>query len=161
MPYLYQTDKRWAYRPYTEGGTIGDSGCGPTSLNMVYVYFTGDTAKDPADFCAWTELNGFIDTNLTSWLLMSEGAARWGLRSIELPADASAVTEQLQAGHPVICTVGPGDFTDKGHFLVLSSIDDAGQVWIHDPNSEQNSQKGWDLDRVLRQCRNLWAYDKA
>lgn len=160
MPYLYQIDPEWADRAYAND-TIAQSGCGPTSLCMVYVYFTGDTSKTPADFCAYAELNGYLEDGLTRWSLMNEGIGFWGLASREIPADAAQVTAELQAGHPIICTVGPGDFTDTGHFMVLTGVNNEGQLLIHDPNSPENSQKPWDMQKVLSQCRNLWAFSKA
>ena len=47
VPALYQTDEQWADVPYAEG-TVGDSGCGPTALTMVYIALTGHTDYDPA-----------------------------------------------------------------------------------------------------------------
>ena len=68
---------------------------------------------------------------------------------------------ELAAGRPVICSVGPGDFTETGHFVVLSALTDDGRVVVHDPNSEARSHQSWDLARVLGQCRNLWAFERA
>lgn len=159
MPLLLQTDPTWGDKPYA-GGTVAENGCGPTSLTMVYVYLTGRTDYDPASMCAFSEQNGYVDQGATAWLLMSEGANMLGLTSRELPADASAVTEALASGEPVVCSVGPGDFTTEGHFIVLSAIDDAGQVTVYDPNSAERSNRTWDVQTVLNQCRNLWAFSK-
>ena len=157
VPYLYQIDPQWGSAPYA-GADIANSGCGPTSLAMVYVALTGKTDFDPPAMGSFSEENGYVEEGLTSWLLMSEGAAQLGLDSRELPADAGMVTAALEAGEPVICTVGPGDFTSKGHFIVLSGVDAEGKFMVHDPNSAENSAHSWDAQRVLDQCRNLWAF---
>lgn len=161
MPYLYQYDPEWASQTYTLGGTIEDSGCGPTALCMVYAYFTGDNRFDPGDFAAFSEANNYIVGGLTKWSFMEDGASSWGLTAREIPADAETVREELRAGHPIICTVGPGDFTDKGHFIVLSDVDEDGAVWLHDPNSERNSGLRWNVQKILSQTKNLWSYSKA
>lgn len=160
MPFLYQIDEAYASAPYA-GANVGESGCGPTSLAMVYVALTGKTDLDPATMAAFSENNGYVEEGLTSWLLMSDGAAQLGLASHEVSASASQLTAELQAGRPVICSVGPGDFTEKGHFIVLAGMADDGRLVVHDPNSPDNSARTWDVQRVLDQCRNLWAFELA
>lgn len=157
LPFLYQIDPQYGAAPYA-GADVAESGCGPTSLAMVYVALTGKTDYDPAAMAAFSEEHGFVEDGLTAWRLMTEGASMLGLSSRELPADAGALTSELQAGHPVICTVRPGDFTDTGHFLVLAGVADNGELVIHDPNSPTNSARTWEVDRVLAQCANLWAF---
>lgn len=160
LPYLYQTDPAWAGAPYA-GGTVEENGCGPTCLSMVYVDLTGKTDLDPAGMARYSEERGYVEGDMTSWTLMTDGAAGLGLAYEELPADASAVLAALSQGRPVICSVGPGDFTTTGHFIVLAGADGSGQVTVHDPNSEERSRTTWDIDRILSQCRNLWAFSAA
>ena len=71
---------------------------------------------------------------------------------------ADAVTEALRNGKILIASVGKGDFTDNGHFMVITGLDDNGRLIIHDPNSAVNSLKRWDIDRVLSQTVSIWAY---
>ena len=89
---------------------------------------------------------------------MSDGAEMLELNSKELPADATQVVSELKAGHPIICIMGPGDFTTTGHFIVLSGVTDDGRIIVHDPNSEARSKQTWDVETILNQCRCLWAY---
>lgn len=159
-PFLYQIDRQWADEPYA-GGTVRENGCGPTALSMVYVALTGRTDLDPAAMAAFSERNGYVTDGMTAWALMSDGAAQLGLSSRELPASADAVTDALTAGQPVICSVRPGDFTSTGHFIVLAGVDENGQLIVHDPNSSARSNVHWDIDRVLSQCANLWAFTAA
>ena len=108
-----------------------------------------------ADF---SEHGGYTADGMTAWALMSDGAAELGLASDELPASAPAVREALLAGRRVICSVGPGDFTTTGHFIVLAGLTEDGEVVVHDPNSAERSARTWDLERVIGQCLNLWAF---
>ena len=160
VPFLYQIDRRWADEPYA-GGTVRENGCGPTALSMVYVALTGRTDLDPAAMAAFSERNGYVTDGMTAWTLMSDGAAQLGLSSQELPASTNAVMDALTAGQPVICSVRPGDFTSTGHFIVLTGIDENGQLIVRDPNSSARSNVHWDIDRVLSQCANLWAFAVA
>ena len=157
VPFLYQTDPQWAEEPYA-GGTIAENGCGPTCLAMAYVCTTGKTDFDPAAAAAFSERNGYVSGNMTAWLLMTEGASQLGMTSEELPADASRVLAALESGRPVICSVRPGDFTTTGHFIVLAGVADDGTVVVHDPNSPDRSAQTWDVQRVIDQCNNLWAF---
>lgn len=156
VPSLYQKDAAWEATPYADG-TIGTHGCGPTCLSMAYVALTGNDDLDPRDMAEFSELNGFVDNGVTSWLLMSQGANLIGLDSVEVPASASAVETHLLADHPVICSVHAGDFTDEGHFIVLVDSNGDGTVTIRDPNSEDRTSQTWDLGRVIDQCDNIWA----
>lgn len=157
MPYLYQTDKEWGGTAYA-GGSVADSGCGPTCMSMVYVYLTGKKDRDPAQMSAFIERNGYIDCGMTSWMFMSDGARRLGLSSRDLPADEGIIRNELDAGHPIIVSVSEGDFTTKGHFIVLAGTDAFGRILVRDPNSPERSAQAWDLSRILAQTRNLWAF---
>ena len=157
VPYLYQTDPQWASHPYA-GGTVEKNGCGPTCLSMVYVALTGHGDLDPAAMADFSERGGYVSNGMTAWALMSDGAAELGLVSEELPASTAAVREALLAGKPVICSVGPGDFTTTGHFIALAGLTEDGEIIVHDPNSAERSAQPWDLERVLGQCLNLWAF---
>lgn len=160
IPFLYQVDPHYSAASYA-GADVGESGCGPTSLAMVYIALTGKTDRDPAAMAAFSEEGGYVEDGLTAWRLMTEGAAELGLASHEVPADASRLLAELEAGHPVICSVRPGDFTDTGHFLVVAGVAEDGNLVVHDPNSPANSARTWDVQRVLSQCANLWAFERA
>lgn len=159
VPFLYQRDRAWSGEPYGDG-TIGTHGCGPTALAMACVALTGRADCDPAAMARYSERAGFVDGGMTAWALMSSGAEGLGLASEELPPAAEAVRAHLLADHPVICSVGPGDFTTDGHFIVLVDANPNGTVALRDPNSPARSAQAWDLDRVLGQCRNLWALSR-
>ena len=106
VPHLYQTDPAWADSPYA-GGTIRENGCGPTALAMAYVALTGRDDMGPVEMAAFAERGGYVSDGMSTWTLMSEGAAELGLTSEELPADEGSVRAALLAGHPVICSVRP------------------------------------------------------
>ena len=160
VPALYQRDPAWAQTGYA-GDAFGESGCGPTCLAMAYVALTGRTDLSPADAGALSERLGCATADGTAWAFMTDGAAELGLVAEEIPADEASVRRALVAGRPVICSVGPGDFTTTGHFIVLAGVNERGRLVIRDPNSPERTAETWDFDTVLGQCRNLWAYSAA
>lgn len=157
VPYLYQTDPQWADESYSSG-TVAENACGPMSLAMVYAYFKGSDAYSPLDMCAFAEKNGYAVDGATSWSFMSEGAEMLGLNGKQLALDKGRVVNELQAGHPIVCIMGPGDFTRSGHFIVLAGINDDGTIQVHDSNSSVRSNTKWDLETILGQCQGLWVY---
>jgi ABC-type bacteriocin/lantibiotic exporters, contain an N-terminal double-glycine peptidase domain len=158
IPLLMQWDEDWGYAPYGDG-IIALDGCGPTCLSIVAVGLTGDPALNPRALAKFSEENGYLDakTGSTLWTLMSEGAKKLGLDSRELPLDESRMARELSLGHPIICSMRPGDFTTVGHFIVLYGYKD-GAFLIRDPNSRSRSDKTWSYATLKPQIRNLWTF---
>ena len=73
------------------------------------------------------------------------------------PEDAR---KKLEEGHPIICIMGPGDFTTTGHYIVLTAVASDGSIEVHDPNSQKNSDRTWNLEKLMAQTKNLWVYEK-
>ena len=160
MPYLYQRDPAWENKAYA-GETIGTSGCGPTCLSMVYVALTGRTNFSPERMCAFSEQGGFTEDGMTRWALLDEGASQLGLSSRFIALTPAAIEDELLQGHPVILSMGKGEFTDVGHFIVAAGISDDGQLIIRDPNSPVRSHTTWDAQRVLDQAKSAWTFSLA
>ena len=55
--YYNQLDERWADVMYGTSSTIGQGGCGPTSMAIVVSTLTGD-AHDPVELAQWSVANG-------------------------------------------------------------------------------------------------------
>lgn len=158
IPLFLQWDRRWGYETYGND-FLAVTGCGPVCLSMVLCGLTGDTSWNPLKTACWAEEQGYyVDGSGSSWSLMTDGAQSLGLTASEVVFDESHILAELEAGHPIICVVGPGDFTTSGHFLVLTGADDSGKILLHDPNSIIRSQKAWDLEQLMGQIRNLWSY---
>lgn len=157
VPLLMQWDERWGY--YTYGDNVmGLTGCGPTCLSMVAIYLLGDMNMTPAWMADYSVEHGYCAVGYgTSWELMSQGAESLGLNANELPLNDNTIADNLKAGNPIICVMGPGDFTDNGHFIVLTDWED-GMVAVNDPNSKANSAKLWRFEDIKGQIKNLWAY---
>ena len=158
IPLFLQWDERWGYTLYGDGW-IGDSGCGPTALSMVVCGLTGTTNWNPKEVASFAMENGwYIDGVGTSWSLMTDGAEQLGVHGMNIEITEDVILDQLTQGHPCICSMRPGDFTKGGHFIVLTGIDENGQVIINDPNSPYNSEIHWDMDRILPQIKQSWSF---
>lgn len=160
IPHYLQWDERWGYASYGTS-TIAGSGCGPTCMSMVIVGLTRDPSATPYRLARYSEENGFVDeANNTYWAFLDSAARQWGLQCREGMMDETELAAELAAGHPVICSMLPGDFTDGGHFLVLTG-DQNGQISLLDPFSRRNTEKLWNYTDIADQIREMWVFEKA
>ena len=160
VPLLMQWDERWGYITYN-GGMMGYGGCGPTTLSMVVLYLTRDASATPAAVAAYAESAGYcVPGSGSTWSLIKEGCEHYGLHASEVAMVENRIRDKLDEGCPVVVNVGPGDFTDSGHYMVIVGYDDQGFI-INDPNSRTNSEKRWTFDQLNGQVRNLWAMSKV
>lgn len=159
IPLLYQWDERWGYLQYNVG-TIATEGCGPTCLSMIAIGLTGDRSITPKVVADMSLANGYYtEQGGSTWSLMEKGAAKLGIVGTQVMEwNAAAVAAQLRAGKPMVFSLGPGDFTMLGHFIVVSGINEDGTVMVNDPNSKMNSQKSWEIQTILEQAKGMWAF---
>lgn len=161
IPLLNQWDGRWGYLSYGDS-KLAWNGCGPTALSMVVIGLTGDTSYTPKTIAEFSEKNGYYEKDTgTVWGLMSQGAAEFGLNITNVPLSEDAIIRELEEKKPIICSMMPGDFTDYGHFIVLTGLDEEGNVLVNDPNSIARSEKAWKLDAIVSQIKGLWSYSLA
>ena len=156
-PLLLQYDPRWGYAFYGDD-VIAVNGCGPTCLSMVIAGLTGKNTITPYTIASYAEQQGYYAPDSgTSWSLMSDGAAHFGIIGEELTLSRSARENALSSGQPIICSMRPGDFTTTGHFIVITGLKD-GKFIIKDPNSKERSNQLWDYQILEHQISNLWAF---
>lgn len=158
VPHFLQWDKRWGYEIYGSD-FLAVTGCGPTCLSMVLCGLSGDTRWNPLEVARWAEEQGYyVEGSGSSWELMTTGAEALGLTASEVIFDEEHILSTLEAGTPIICVVGPGDFTTSGHFLVLRGVNESGKILLNDPNSVIRTEQSWDVEDLMAQIRNLWSY---
>lgn len=156
VPLFLQWDERWGYSTYGDS-MIAINGCGPTCLSMVAAYILNNDEMNPKWMAQFSEENGYISENGTLWALMSQGAKKLGLESIEIPLDENRVLNNLEVGNPIICSMAPGDFTTEGHFIVMTGVKD-GKIVVNDPNSRERSEKLWKFSDIQSQIKNIWVF---
>lgn len=156
VPLFVQWDKRWGYEKYS-GNFFAASGCGPTTLSMVVVYLTHNREASPIAVAKYSKEAGYsVDGSGSSWTLISEGCRHYGVKAKAVALDESRMKAELDEGHSIVVNVGPGDFTDTGHFMVITGYDDEG-FSINDPNSIEKSGKRWLFKNISSQIRAVWS----
>ena len=155
VPLLQQWDKRWGYEKYS-GNYFAASGCGPTALSMVVLYLTHDAQASPLAVAEYAKEAGYsVDGSGSAWDLMSKGCRHYGVNAKTIKEDEDTFKERLDEGNLIVVNVGPGDFTDNGHFMVITGYDDEGFT-INDPNSIIKSNTHWQFERLSSQIRAAW-----
>ena len=158
IPLFIQWDERWGYKQYGDD-FFALNGCGPTCLSMVCLGLGGDTKYDPYTVGQLMDNNGYYETGVGSkWSVMTDGASLIGLHGEEISLDEYVIRSTLENGSPIICSVGEGDFTQSGHFIVLAGIAQDGSIIVNDPCSRINSEQTWELSHLMPQIKNLWAF---
>ncbi|MDE7171303.1 MAG: C39 family peptidase [Oscillospiraceae bacterium] len=162
--YFCQSDEEWAEQLY---GTdpIGPYGCGPTVMAMAIATMT-DTDTDPAAMAAWAADHGHWARRSGSYDSIVTGTAQaFGLEAESLTQ--RTVDEMLRAlwdGKLLVAHVGPGHFTEAGHFILIRGATLSGEVLVADPNSLERSLQLWDPQIILDELSSarsngapLWA----
>lgn len=155
VPLFLQWDRQWGYIEYGSN-VAGLTACGPVCLAMAGYYLTGDARFSPDKVMQFAMDNGYYAPGSgSSWSLISEGGWKLGLDITEIPLDENRIIRNLEVDNPIICVMGPGDFTTTGHFIVMTGYEN-GMIRINDPNSVENSEKLWAYEDIYDQIKNLW-----
>lgn len=159
LQYYMQTDARWANKYYGGTDTIGEYGCGPTSMAMVISTMT-DITINPEEMCKWSNENGYWFPQQGSLhTFIAAAAQNYGLTctGIENNSEAYAKVKQaLLSGKMIVALMGKGHFTNSGHFIVVYNITKEDKVSVADPMSEENSNELWDLSIIVKEAKS-WA----
>lgn len=147
--YFCQSDEEWAEQLY---GTdpIGPYGCGPTAMAMAVASMT-DTETDPAVMAAWAAEHGYWARRSGSYHSIVRGTAQaFGLEAEALTdRTPEGIRQALRDNCLVVALVGPGHFTDGGHFILVRGTTLTGDVLVADPNSLERSLQAWDPQIIL------------
>ena len=150
LTYYNQSDSRWA--DFLYGGTDPMSvyGCGPTVLAMLVNSFTENTCQPP-DMAAWAAANHYWSSGFgTKHEFIPEGAAAFGLRAEPFrDLTAESVISELKSGHILVALMGPGHFSDSGHFIIITEDWSGNQVRVADPARLERTQTAWDVQLIL------------
>ncbi len=159
-PLLIQWDDRWGYVPYGDG-VIGITGCAPTCLSMVIISLTGDASATP-DLLAQKsiEKGAYVNGSGTSWSFLTDAVADYNIKVEQFGYLTKIEMEKLlDEGKKIILSMGPGDFTTSGHFIVICGYTEKGFI-VNDPFSKMRSKMEWSYDTISNQWAGIWVYGK-
>lgn len=135
--------------------TIKTDGCGVTSMAMILSTFIDKSYTPPVvmqeaysqgagKYCG----GGVIGTN-ASFFKFSAKKHGLGYSAVSKSGNKQTVIDALKSGKSlVIAHMGQGTFTNGGHYIVLSKINEKGQVYVLDSNHSRRT--GWhDFDKVV------------
>lgn len=160
-PLFLQWDPRWGYVPYGDDSCIALAGCGPTCLSMVLYYLTGDESLTPDLIGEYSMENDYYMSGTgTLWALLEDTASLYGVAVSQPDQSEQEMKTALDQGSILICSMGPGDFTAGGHFVVVYGYDQDGFL-INDPNCVARSRQSWPYDRISGQIKHLWVFENS
>ena len=147
--YYNQGDPLWGDLKYGSD-KISSHGCGPTAMAMV-VDSMCDTPTDPYTMAQWAVSNGYWARRSGSYHSIVIGTATgFGLAAESFPSrDAVTLQDALLSGKLLVALMGPGHFTQSGHFIVLRGVTLSGEILVADPSSLDRSLTAWDAQLIF------------
>jgi hypothetical protein len=158
--YYNQGDEAWADQPYGSDN-IGSYGCGPAAMSMAVSSMTDQTV-DPSAMAQFAVEQGYWARKSGSYLSIVSGiGTAYGLQVESLSIDNSdELCDALLSGKILVALMGPGHFTQRGHFILLRGVTLSGDVLVADPNSRERSLISWDPQLILDELSSS-TYDGA
>ena len=162
--------QQWSSRKFG-GGTIATSGCSVTALAMVISYLKGGSDGSkwvyPSDVVNMIaektgDYNHFYNRGSSAggqlWTIMDAVAGYYDLNCYQI--ESTDIISSLEKGWPVIMSCVPGEFTQGGHFIVITGIDDNGYLKVNDPNASHasKSSNSYKLSYLITQGKGWWAF---
>ncbi len=155
-PLLLQYDERWGYS-YYDNDVLGINGCGPTNVSMVIAGLTGKNNITPSMIANYSEKNNYVINGSTKWSFFTEGVEYFGIKGTVIENNIETINTKLKNKEPIICSIGKGDFTNEGHFILLTQIKDDKLV-INDSYSKKRSSILWEYDNISNQIKQCWSF---
>lgn len=147
--YFNQGEEPWSDEPYGSDD-IGGYGCGPSTMAMAVSSMT-EEAVDPSQMAQWAVDHKYWAKSSGSYLSIVSGtSAAYKLEANPISERTpEAIQEALLSGNLLVALMGPGHFTQSGHFILIRGITLSGKVLIADSNSRERSLMGWDSQLIL------------
>ncbi len=147
-----QNDPSWANYLYGGVDPMASHGCGPTVL-AIGVSSLSDQNLTPVQAADWSTQNSYHYPDSGSvHALIPDGATNFGLKVEILSSVSEDIAKMIFLQDKIIVfLMGPGDFTDGGHFIIAYGYAPDGTIYIHDPASPERSSKTWPISTLVSQ----------
>jgi len=138
VPYFSQYDRRWRSKGFGCERTIGQSGCGPTSIAMALNFFGEKT--DPPTVADWVLKSGYRvcgagTAHAACCKAVKAFGEEEGIRCKEFHGNIGAVLNELKNGKNIVAVVsgrGSPPYTKGGHYIVLTGTEKKwGKKFVH------------------------------
>jgi hypothetical protein len=127
IPLLLQWDKRWGYFPYGDSVWVSRAAGRPACHGGSGA--DGQHCPHARRRGAFSERSGYyVPGSGTSWELLTAGARVLRTRSDGSSAVGGLHDRRAERGPAHHSKLGPGDFTDEGHFIVIRGYE-TGCFW--------------------------------
>lgn len=149
LTYYNQGDARWKDSLYGKRDPFFQYGCGPTVMAMVVTTLSGELVTPP-QMGEWSAENNCWCPGQGSYHnLIPDSAKAYGLDVQSLGnCSVAQMKEALAAGKLLVILVRPGDFTDRGHFLIVTEETENGMFRIADSGTYENTKVDWEPELV-------------
>ncbi len=142
-----QWDSRWKkikYSTHTSGQTIGNSGCGTTSMAMILATWI-DPKITPVETSKLSVDNGYRTySSGTSWSFYEFCFKHYsGFSKFIKTGSIETLQSALRQGALAVCSMNNKDghfWTSAGHFIVAVGCDDK-YIYANDPNKKTRPRK--------------------
>lgn len=149
--YYSQADPRWGNIDFG-GNTIQAAGCGPTS--MAICISTLDKKVSPVTTCKWSAKAGYyVKGQGWSHSVIPGLAKHYKLKCTGIGKNKTALIKALKEKKLVVAIMGPGEFTDRGHYIVLRGMTKSGKILVADCGNRARN-KAYPFDTVFQQVKS-------
>lgn len=160
-----QWDKRWKnvkYSTHTSKQTIGNSGCGPSSMAQIMATFI-DKNITPVEMCKLAVDNGYRTyDDGTAWGFFKFVADKYpGFSKFAKTSSVETLKSALKDGALAVTSMNSNDnhfWTSGGHFVTAIGYDSSGYIYANDPNksSAPRKQKQDKFKSCMKQAFIFW-----
>lgn len=142
-----QWDKKWKnikYSTHTAEQTIGNSGCGPSSMAQIMATFI-DPKITPVEMCNLALKGGYRTYNSgTAWGFFKYVFSKYdGFSKYIQTSSVTTLKAALKEGALAVCSMNNKDnnfWTTSGHFITVRGYDDT-YIYANDPNKSTTPRK--------------------
>ena len=157
----YQGDEPWGSLLYGNcgGATIGDAGCGPTSLAMIITALTGKKVT-PDEIAKKAVTGGYRVCNSGSSHAITDLAKGYGLTVKDYGRPSIAeINKALKNGVMFqVAGTGPSPFSGNGHFIGIRGVTEDGKWLIFDSahKGQGTNEKAWNPMEIYPYVGSDW-----
>lgn len=167
-----QTDKKWRkkwYRVRKENSTIGNAGCGPTTMAMVVASLKNPNVT-PVTAANWSKKKKYkaYKSGTKDGFFKSYGKKygievkpyytykdlRWAKKKTSKKYH-NLTKKAVNNGNWVICLVGKSRWTGQGHFILWYKTE-GGYALIRDSNSTKSSRAKAKVSTLQKAVKRYW-----